>query len=165
MEKFITTVPEASREGIRRLHALLKAAVPKGFEEATDGRHLVWQIPLTRYPDTYNKKPFMNIGLGANKGGFSLHLCGPLYVMSELKDSFVKDWEASTSPGKKKLNMGMACVRFKNVDELALDVIQKYVAQIQVDDLIARVKETEKNKKSNQSKSAPRKRAAPEEDD
>ena len=38
----------------------------------------------------------------------------------------------------KKLDMGKSCIRFKSLDQLPLDVIERAIAETSVDELIAR---------------------------
>ena len=86
---------------------------------------LVYQVPLTRYPDTYNGHPLWYVALGSAKSYMSLHLM-PVYgdqgLAKRLEDGF--------AAAGKKLNMGKACIRFTTADDLALDVVGQIVAAI-----------------------------------
>ena len=52
----------------------------------------------------------------------------------------------------KKLDMGKSCVRFKNVDAVALDVVGEAIRRLSVDQYIARFETV---------RTAPKKRASP----
>jgi hypothetical protein len=89
-------------------------------------------IPLDRYPDTYNTYPLVVAALASQKNYISLHLNG-VYA-----DAAMGAWfrEAYAETGK-KLNMGKACVRFRAVEDLPLDVIGEVISRVPVDRFIA----------------------------
>lgn len=53
---------------------LVNAALPDGYVERVAGSMLVWEVPLSRYPDTYNKQPLMLAALAAQKNHNALYL-------------------------------------------------------------------------------------------
>jgi hypothetical protein len=63
-----------------------------------------------------------------------------LHLMSAYGDSATNEWfrKAYAAAGK-KLDMGKACVRFKKLEDLPLDVIGQVIARVPVDRYIARV--------------------------
>jgi hypothetical protein len=74
----------------------------------------------------------MYAALGAQKNNYSLHLmCA--YQSTELH---AKLMGARTKSGK-KLDMGKACIRFKQLDDLPLDVIGDIVACVPVEKYLA----------------------------
>lgn len=84
---------------------------------------LVYQVPLERYSDTYNKQPLWYVALASQKSYLSLHLVcayGDAAQARRLKDGF--------RAAGKKLDMGKACLHFKTADDLALDVVGDVVA-------------------------------------
>lgn len=92
-------------------------------------------MPHRLYPAGYHcdpKQPLPFAMLGSRKSHLSLSIMG-LYTGWGAKGKgnpdhawFVKEW-AKTG---KKLDMGAACIRFKKVEDLALDLIGKAVARI-----------------------------------
>jgi hypothetical protein len=46
--------------------------VPAGVEETMNWGMISYEIPLSRYPDTYNAKPLLFAALAAQKNNFSL---------------------------------------------------------------------------------------------
>ena len=106
--------------------------LPKGFEEAIQYGMLGYQIPLSRYPNTYNGQPLTLAGLASRKGYMTLHLMS-IYGDSKLREWFEKAYAATG----KKLDLGKACVRFKTLDALPLDVVGQAIAKVGVDEFIA----------------------------
>lgn len=82
-----------------------------------------YEIPLERYPNTYNKQPLTYVSLAAQKNYYALYLMsvyGSLRVRERL--------EAEFAQARKKLDMGKSCVRFHRLDDLPLDVVARIVA-------------------------------------
>jgi hypothetical protein len=71
------------------------------------------------------KVPLLFAGLAAQKNYMTVYLMS-VYGHKEAADWFTKAW-AETG---KKLDMGKSCVRFKKVEDLALDVIGQAVARV-----------------------------------
>lgn len=61
-----------------------------------------------------------------------------VYLMGVYGDDDQREWfvDAWANTGK-KLDMGKSCVRFKKLDDVALDVLGTAVARVTPDDLIA----------------------------
>ena len=89
---------------------------------------LVYQVPLERYPDTYNGHPLWYVAIASEKSYLSLHLL-PVYGDSALARRLADGFRAAG----KKLDMGKACIHFKTTDDLAIDVIADIVARIPPD--------------------------------
>ena len=69
------------------------------------------------------------VALGSQKSGMVLHfLC--FYGHPTLSSWFVSEYKKSG----KKLDMGKGCVRFKKLDDLALDVVGRTVARVPVEE-------------------------------
>ena len=90
-------------------------------------------IPLERYPVTYNGQPLAYAALASQKNYMSLHLMN-IYGDKEAERWFIDQYEASG----KRLNMGKACVRFKKLEDLPLDLIGKAIAHTPVAGFIER---------------------------
>ena len=91
-----------------------------------------WQIPLSRFPDTYNGFPLTYVGLAAQKHYNSLYLMsvyGNKAQETRLQQGFARE--------AKKLDMGKTCIHFQTEHDLALGVIRDLIARTSVDDYIA----------------------------
>ena len=102
--------------------------MPRGYSEMYLWGMIMWGIPLSRYPDTYNKQPLCYGALAAQKNYSSLYLMGcygDKGQLAELKKAF--------AARGKKLDMGKSCVHFQKADDLPLPEIGKLVAAIGVE--------------------------------
>src|SRR5690606_24500655 len=97
---------------------------------------ICWSIPLKVYPNTYNKQPLGIAALASQKQYMSLYLFGT-YAVPEVEAWFNEAWRKSG----KKLDMGKSCLRFKKLDDLALDVVAEVVGKVTPEALIARYEE------------------------
>ena len=79
----------------------------------------------SRFPDTYNGQPLGYIAIAARKNYFTLHLLS-VYMNPSGQKALAEGFRKAG----KKLDMGKACVRFKSLDDLPLDVIGDLVARI-----------------------------------
>lgn len=92
---------------------------------------ITYVIPLSYFPDTYNKQPLLYAALAAQKNYMSLYLIG---VYSHPETQY---WlETEYARVDKKLNMGKSCVRFKHLDDLPLPTIGKVIGQFTPDRFI-----------------------------
>ncbi|MFV2195109.1 DUF1801 domain-containing protein [Nocardiopsis sp. LOL_012] len=90
-----------------------------------------YTVPLERFPDTYNGQPLTYAGIAAQKRHFSLYLMS--VYCEQRQDEFAEQSEAAG----KRPDMGKSCVRFRDLDGVALDVVGDWVARYPVEDFIA----------------------------
>jgi hypothetical protein len=131
-ESYLAGLPEDRRAVVSAVRDLVLANLPAGYEEVVGYGMLTYVVPLSRYPDTYNKQPLAYVALAAQKNYYSVYLTSPY------QDEGYDDWfrEEFRKAGK-KLDMGKSCVRFKRLDDLPLDVIGRSVAQMRPEEFIA----------------------------
>src|SRR5262245_11984452 len=116
--EYLDALPEDRRSAIKAVRAVIKKNIPKGYEEGMEFGYISWTVPLAVYPDTYNGQPLCYAALASQKSHMALYLmCA--YADGPLK----KKLEAGFKAAGKKLDMGKACVRFRKLDDLPLDVI------------------------------------------
>ncbi len=146
VEEFLAELPEDRRAAISALREVLLANLNEGFAEGMQYGGIGYFIPHTLYPAGYHcdpKQPLPFIGLANQKGHMALHLfC--LYIDESGDERFREEW-AKTG---KKLDMGKACLRFKKVDDLALDVIGDTIKSITMADFVAHYEEVLNRSKS-----------------
>jgi Domain of unknown function (DU1801) len=94
-----------------------------------------YYIPHSLYPPGYHcdpKLPLSMAWIGSQKNHMSLYLMC-VYGNSKHATWLKEEW-AKTG---KKLDMGKACIRFKKLEDLPLDLIGRLIARISVKDFIA----------------------------
>jgi len=131
VKEYMAELPADQRKSIEAVRKVILANLPKGYEEGIDFGMIVYYIPLSRYPDTYNKHPLGVAALAAQKNYLSVYLTC-VYGDTKYMQWFKKAFEAAG----KKLDMGKCCVRFKTADDLPLDVIGEVVAKVPVEEYI-----------------------------
>ena len=90
-----------------------------------------YEIPLDRFPDTYNGKPLSYAALASQKRHMSLHLMG-VYRDQSTRERF----ERAAAESGAKLDIDQACVRFRKLDDLPLDLVGEAIGRIPVDEYI-----------------------------
>ena len=91
-----------------------------------------YEIPLERYPKTYNGKPLSYAALASQKNYCVIYLMG-VYGDGEQARWFREEFRKAG----KKLDMGKSCVHFRTADDLPLDVIGQVIARTPPDRYIA----------------------------
>lgn len=132
---YVDALPPDRREAVETLRKVVLANLDQGVEEGIQYGMIGYFIPHARYPAGYHCDPAQPLpfaGLASQKGHLSLYLMG-CYAQGPWKERFVKAWKASG----KKLDMGAACVRFKSIDQVPLDVIADTIRDMTVDAFIA----------------------------
>lgn len=130
--QYLSELPPERRAAMSQVRDMVNAHMPAGYEETMAFGMIGWGIPLSRYPNTYNKQPLGYVALAAQKNGYSLYLMG-VYAVGEQE----KKLRAAAVAQGKKLDMGKSCLRFKKPDDLPLDAIGELIASMSVDDYIA----------------------------
>lgn len=144
MKSTATTVPSYLKslspdqisimKGIRKL---INSNIKSGFQESMRWGMITWEVPLSKYPNTYNGEPLSYLALAAQKNGFSLYLMG-CYSNQKDYEEFRKAYEASG----KRMDIGKSCVRFKKLEDLPLSLIIQNVKKYSVKDFIALYEQT-----------------------
>ena len=117
---------------VSSLRDLINANLPDGYAERMNWGMIGWEVPLSRYPDTYNGQPLLFAALAAQKNYTALYL--NCVQASEARTERLKSaWAASG----RKLDMGKSCLRFKWAEDVAEDVLAETIRSIPVDRLIA----------------------------
>ncbi len=139
---YLAALPEDRRAAIDTVRQVILKNLDSGFAEGIGYGMIAYHVPHSRYPAGYHCDPKQPLGfamLSSQKSHMSLHLmclynCGdPNEPGSKLMEWFRSDWAKSG----KKLDIGKACLRFKKIDDLALDTIAKLFRKVTVDQWIA----------------------------
>ena len=131
-EEYMAALPEDRAEQIGQLRQLILQHLPRGYVERMDFGMIAYVIPLETYPETYNGHPLMYAALASQKRHMSL------YLMNVYGDDESQRWFADGfAAAGKKLDMGKACVRFRKLDDLPLDLIGEAIARTPVDQYIS----------------------------
>lgn len=136
---YLKDLPPERRKIMTALRKLIKDNLPRGYQETMSFGLISYEIPLKRYPDTYNGRPLCYVGLAAQKNAYSLYLIGE-YQNVKKRAAL----EAAFKKAGKKLDMGKSCLRFKTLDDLPLDAIGRAIASTSVDDYLEQYERAKK---------------------
>tara|TARA_B100001971_G_scaffold128970_1_gene118854 strand:+ start:121 stop:567 length:447 start_codon:yes stop_codon:yes gene_type:complete len=133
VDEYLAELPDERRAAISAVRQVVLDNLPQGYEEMMQFGMIGYVIPLERYPVTYNGQALQYAALASQKNYMSL------YLMNIYGDEAVERWfvERYNTSGK-RLDMGKACVRFKSLQDLPVDVIGEAIALTPVDRFIER---------------------------
>ena len=118
---YLAELPADRRAAIETVRKVIRDNLDAGFEEGMQYGMIGYFIPHSIYPPGYHcdpKQPLPFAGIASQKNHMSMYL-GCVYGDEGKAAKFKKAWAAAG----KKLDMGKACIRFKRIENLALDVI------------------------------------------
>ena len=130
---YLAELPPERRAVISTVRDLVNGHLPGGYVETMNWGMICWEIPLSRYPVTYNKQPLSYAALAAQKNNFAIYLMG-VHAESREEDGL----RSAYARAGKKLDMGKCCLRFKSLEGLLQDEVAKVIAATSVEDYIAR---------------------------
>jgi uncharacterized protein YdhG (YjbR/CyaY superfamily) len=125
---YLAALQPDRREALDTVRAEILANLPDGYEEAMNWGMITYQVPLDRYPDTYNGEPLMYAALASQKNHMAVYLIA-VYADEETREEFTAAYKATG----KRIDMGKSCVRFKKLEDLPLELIGKTIAEVSVD--------------------------------
>ncbi len=121
VDQYLAELPPDRREAIQAVRQVILDNLDEGFEEGMQYGMIGYYVPHAIYPDGYHcdpKQPLPYASLASQKNHMAVYLfC--IYSDEGSSRLFQQEW-ARTG---KKLDMGKSCVRFRKVEDLALDVI------------------------------------------
>lgn len=133
VEQYLRELPEDRRAAIAAVRAMILKNLDKGFREAMSYGMIGYAVPHEIYPPGYHCNPDQPLpfaALASQKNYMSIYLMS-LYAGTEQEGRFVRDWRAEVDKGlAKRLDMGKCCIRFKRVEDLAIDVIARHIRGI-----------------------------------
>jgi hypothetical protein len=135
VEQYLSELPEDRRKALEEVRQVIRKNLDEDFEEGIQYGMIGYYVPHRVYPAGYHcdpKQPLPFAALASQKNYMSVYLMC-VYGESEHAKWFHQAW---TKSGK-KLDMGKSCVRFKKVDDLALDVIGEAIKRVPAKKYIA----------------------------
>ncbi len=131
VKEYLDGLPEERRAVVSQVRSVILENLPDGFRETMNWGMIAYEVPLERYPKTYNKQPLMYMALAAQKNHYAVYSSG--VYMDPLGETWLK---SEFDKAEKKLDMGKSCIRFKKLENLPLEVIGKVAAGQSVEEFI-----------------------------
>ena len=132
VEEYLAELPPERADVLRAVRDVIVERLPPGYEETMNWGMISYEIPLARYPDTYNGQPLGVLALAAQKRHYSLYL-NAAYASSELLEQL----RAAYAEAGIKFDMGKSCLRFRDLSGIDLDAIGDIVASVPPERYIA----------------------------
>lgn len=132
--EYLAGLPEDRRKALEAVRRVVRKNLPKGYQEGMQYGMIGYFVPHSIYPDGYHcdpKQPLPFAGMASQKGHMALYMTGT-YMSPELEAWFRKAW---TADGR-KLDMGKACVRFKKLEDVPLEVVGEAIRRMPVEEFI-----------------------------
>ena len=131
VKAYLAELSPEEREVISKVREVVLENLPEGYEEVMNWGMITYEVPLSVFPNTYNKKPLMYAALAAQKNHYSLYLTA---VYQD--DNKLKKLQDDFAAAGKKLDMGKSCVRFRKLENLPLEVIGELIASVSMEDFV-----------------------------
>ena len=128
VEQYLAELPDDRRRVIEAVRETILRNLDRDYEEGMQYGMIGYYVPRRVWPAGYHcdpKQPLPFAGLASQKNHMAL------YLMCVYGDSPHAKWfkDAWAKTGK-KLDMGKACVRFKKLDDLPLDIIGEAIKRV-----------------------------------
>jgi hypothetical protein len=118
---YLASLPADRRAGIEAVRKVILKNIDKDYDESMLYGMIGYAVPHRVWPLGYHcdpKKPLMMAALSSQKDNMTV------YLMSVYSDKAERAWfQKAWAKTGKKLNMGGCCIRFKKLEDAALDVI------------------------------------------
>jgi hypothetical protein len=128
--QYLAELPPDRRAALEAVRKVMQKNMDKGYEEGMGYGMIEWSVPHSIYPAGYHcdpKQPLPFAGMASQKNHMSVYLMS-IYGDTGEAEWFRKEW-AKTG---KRLDMGKSCIRFKKIEDLALDVIGEAIRRVPV---------------------------------
>jgi uncharacterized protein YdhG (YjbR/CyaY superfamily) len=135
-DAYISQIPEERQAVMKKLRAVIKKNLPKGFEETMSYGMIGYVVPHMLYPAGYHcdpKLPLPFMSIASQKNFVAVYHMG-IYADKELMDWFVEEYPNHVTT---KLDMGKSCIRFKKPEQIPMELIGELCTKMSVTDWVA----------------------------
>jgi hypothetical protein len=140
VDDYLASLPEERRQVLQAVREVILRNLDPQIEEGLQYGMIGYAVPHRVYPAGYHcdpRQPLPFAALASQKNHMSLHLMC-VYGAPELEAWFSAAWRKTG----KKLDMGKACLRFRRLDDLALDVLGEAIRRVPANAFIAHYEAT-----------------------
>jgi Domain of unknown function (DU1801) len=158
VEQYLSALPADRRAALEAVRKVIRANLDKEYEEGMQYGMISYYVPHRVFPAGYHcdpKQPLMFAALASQKNYMSMYLMC-VYGHGPSSEWFREAW----AKAGKKLDMGKACVRFKRVEDLALDVIGEAIRRVPVKTYLHQYEEARRMTEARTTKGPPGKKAS-----
>jgi hypothetical protein len=157
VKQYLAELPADRRAAISAVRDVILKNLDKGYEEGMQYGMIGYYVPHSIFPDGYHcdpRQPLPFAGLASQKNHMSV------YIMSTYVGGEECRWfEAAWKKTGRKLDMGKCCVRFKKLEDVALDVlgeaIRRWPVKKHIDFYVSNMRTANKKASAGKAKAAP----------
>lgn len=128
VQQYLSELPADRRDAIEAVRQVILENLDPIFKEGMQYGMIGYHVPHSIYPAGYHcdtRQPLPFICLASQKNYMSLYL-GCVYGNPEMERWFTEAWKRSG----RKLDMGKSCLRFRKLEDLALEVIAECIRRV-----------------------------------
>lgn len=140
VDEYLSQLPPERRDVLAKLRQVVRNNLREGFEEGMQYGMIGYYVPHSLFPSGYHAKPsepLPFVHIAAQKNHMAVYLMG-LYGAAARESEFRDSW----AKAGKKLDMGKSCIRFKSLEDLALDVLANAIRAVSVEQYISDYQKT-----------------------
>jgi hypothetical protein len=135
-QDILDNVPEDRKEAFSKLHQIIVANLPKGFEPGISYGMLGYVIPHHLYPAGYHCKPSEPLpfaSIASQKNSINFYHMG-IYMDPALMEWFVAEYPKHS---KQKLDISKSCMRFKKTEHIPYELLGQLMQKMTAEQWIA----------------------------
>ncbi|MBM4074182.1 MAG: DUF1801 domain-containing protein [Planctomycetes bacterium] len=135
VDEYLESLPADRRAALSEVRRVILSNLDDNYEEGIQYGMIGYYVPHRIYPAGYHcdpKQPLPFVSMASQKNYMSIYLMC-VYGSPDEEAWLQKEW---TKAGK-KLDMGKCCIRFRKIEDLALDVLGKVIRRCPAKKLIA----------------------------
>lgn len=128
VDEYLASLPEDRRAALSAVRNVILENLDEGYEEGIQYGMIGYYVPHKVFPAGYHcdpKQPLPFASLASQKNHMAIYL---MCVYGEQEQWFREAWVKTG----KKLDMGKSCVRFKKLEDVALDVLGEAIRRMPV---------------------------------
>lgn len=133
--QYLKELPADRRATIETVAKVVRANLDPRLQEGMQYGMIGWFVPHSVFALGYHcdpKQPLPFAALASQKNHCSLYL-----MTAYAEGSTGEAWIMKAWPKGKRLDMGKSCIRFKHVEDLALDVVGEAVRRVPLEQHLA----------------------------
>ncbi len=143
VKEYLDSIPEDRRTAVSSVRDVILKNLDKKYAEGMTYGMIGYFVPHSIFPAGYHcdpRQPLPFAALASQKNYMSLYLmgvyCGCDGIEDETCTPDAKWFQEAWKKTGKKLDMGKCCIRFKKLEDVALDVVGEAIRRIPADTYI-----------------------------
>lgn len=141
MKAYLAALPAERKAALEAVRAVILKNLDPEFEEGIQYGMIGYYVPHRVFPAGYHCNPALPLpfaALASQKNHMSLSLMS-IYGDGNPEEQWLRKAWAATG---KKLDMGKACIRFKRLEDVPLDVVGEAIRRVKAQEYARRYEET-----------------------